>query len=255
MTRLLLTAVLFTLGTTAQQLTVTPSAVQGIELVGPQSPDFEGVVTQIVGTDRPAGLASALPYSLVIRNRRSQAIAAIDMVWTKSDRILLNAADTMFNKAILYVKPGQAVLATPTGILQNQRQLRIFANGVTEGHRLENFQGPENMTVAVDSMVFESGQFVGANRYGAFERWQAQIQAPRDLATSVLQRQGRQSIDDILSWLEGLAPVRHPPEDPHARETVIAARVLLGAYRSNGEAGLYSRAKSILEVPAFPLYR
>jgi hypothetical protein len=255
MTRALLTAVLFTLGTTTQQLTVTPSTIHGIELIGPQSPDFEGLVTQIVGTGRPVGLAAALPYSLVIMNRRSQAIAAIDTVWTKSDRVLLNAADAMFNKANLYVKPGQAVLSTPPGILQNQRQLSIFANGVTEFHRLENFQSPENVTVTVGAVVLESGQFVGANRYGAFEQWQAQIQAPRDLATSVLEKQGRQNIDDILSWLQSLAATRRPPDSPYARETMTAARVLLGSYRGNGEAGLYSRAKSMVEAPAFPLYR
>jgi hypothetical protein len=64
------------------------------------------------------------------------------------------------------------VLASPPGILQNQRRLRIFENGTTEFHRLENFQNPGNVTVAVDAIVFESGQFVGANQYGAFEQWQ-----------------------------------------------------------------------------------
>jgi hypothetical protein len=255
MMRVLLTAVLFTLATTAQQLSVTPSAIPGIELVGPQSSDFEGLVTQIAGTARPVGLAAALPYSVVIRNKTSQAIAAIDTVWTTNDRILLNAADAMFNKSILYVKPGQAVLASPPGILQNQRQLQIFANGVIEGHRLENFQSPEGVTITVDAVVFESGQFVGANRYGAFEQWQAQIQAPRDLATAVLQKQSSQSINDIVSWLEGLAAIRRPPEDLHARETITSARILLAVYRGNGDGGLYSRARSIVEAPAFPLYR
>jgi hypothetical protein len=129
-----LVAVLFALAASAQQLTLVPSTIQGVELVGPESPDFEALLTQIVGTDRPVGLAAALPYAVVIRNRTSQAIAAIDTVWTTTDQILLNATDAMFNKAILYVKPGRAVMASPPGILQNQRQLQIFANGTTEGH-------------------------------------------------------------------------------------------------------------------------
>jgi len=61
--------------------------------------------------------------------------------------------------------------------------------------------------------VFESGQFVGADRYGAFEQWEAQIQAPRDLATAVLQKQGSQRIGEIVSWLEGLVAVRRLPVD------------------------------------------
>src|ERR1035441_1386413 len=199
MARVLLVAVLFTIGATAQQLTVVPSTIQGVELVGPESPNFEALVTQIVGTDRPIGFAAALPYALVIRNSTSEAIAAIDTVWTTTDRILLNATDAMFNKAILYVKPGQAVVASPLGILQNQRQMQIFANGTTESHRLENFRNPGNVTVAIDAVVFESGQFVGADRYGAFEQWEAQIQAPRDLASTVLQKQGSQSIREIVT--------------------------------------------------------
>jgi len=253
--RILSLLVFFALGGPAQQLDVVLSAIQGLELVGPQSPDFEALVTQIIGTDRPVALVAALPYTVVVRNRTSEAIAAIDTVWTAPDRILLNAADAMFDQAFLYVKPGQAVLASPPGILQNQRQLRIFAYGTADDHRLKNFQDPGNVTVTVDAVVFESGQFVGADRYGAFERWQAQIQAPRDLATAVLQRRGGQSISDIVSWLEGLAAVRRPPADPHAQETIPTARVLLAVYRSKGEEALYSRAKSILDVPVFPLRR
>lgn len=64
----------------------------------------------------------------------------INMVWTKADQILLNAADAMFNKPILYVKPGQAVLASPLGILQNHRQLQIFANGTSTGELSEPWE-------------------------------------------------------------------------------------------------------------------
>lgn len=255
MTRILPAALLFAITLAAEQLTVAPSAIPGIDLVGPQSPEFPALVTQIAGTDRPPGLAASLPYGVVIRNRTSQAIAAVDTVWTASGRVLLNAADAMFNKSILYVKPGQDVLAVPPGIFQNPRQLRIFADGTLEGHRLDNFQNPGYVTVAVDAVVFESGQLVGADRYGAFEQWQAEIQAPRDLAASVLQKQQSQSIGDIVSSIEQLAAVRRPPPDPHARQTVVAARVLLAVYRSKGEAELFSRAKRTLSDPAFPLHR
>lgn len=248
-------ALLFVLGMAGQPLTVVPSTIPGVELAGPESPEFQTLVTQIVGTDRPVGLLASLPYGVVIRNTTSQAIAAIDTVWTAGDRVLLNAAGAMFDKPILYVKPGQAVLAIPPGLLQNPGQLRIFANGTTEGHRLENFRNPGNVTVAVDAVVFESGQFAGTDRYGAFEQWQAQIQAPRHLAASVLQKRETQSIGEIASWIEELAAVRRPPPDPHAQDTVFAARVLLAAYQSKGEGELYSRAQSMLSGPAFPLHR
>ncbi len=255
MIRVISAMLLFVVGAAAQQLTVLPSTIQGVELVGPESPEFGALVTQVVGPDRPIGLAASLPYGVVIRNRTSQAIVAIDTVWTAADRILLNAADAMFNKQILYVQPGQMALAIPPGIFQNPRQLQVFANGTTEGHRLNNFQNPGNVTAAVDGVVFESGQFAGANRHGAFEEWEAQIQAPRDLAASVLRKHESQSVGEIVSWIEELAGVRRSPADPHTRETVFSARVLLAIYRSKGEAELYSRAKSMVNAPAFPLHR
>jgi hypothetical protein len=257
MIRVVGATLLFLVGAAAQQLTVELPAIPGIELVGPQSPEFETLVTQIVGPERPMGLAASLPYGVIIRNKTSQGIAAIDTVWTAGDQILLNAADQMFSRPILFVKPDQAVLAVPPGILQNPRQLRIFSDGTIEGHRLNNFKNPGNVTISVDAVVFESGQFAGGDRYGAFEQWDAQIQAPRDLATAVLQKQSSQSIGEIASWLEGLAAAvrRRLPADAHASETIRAALVLLGVYRGEGEAALYSRAKGIVDASVFPLHR
>ena len=245
----------FALGAAAQQLTVTPATIPGIELTGPGSEEYAALVTEIVGPERPVGLAASLAYGVVIRNRTEHALAAVDTVWTAEGRILLNAADATFQKPILYVKPGEMVLAIPPGILRNPRALQLFANGTTEGHRLENFQNPGKVTVAVDAVVFESGEFAGANRYGAFELWQAQLQAPRDLAASVLQKRGSQSVGEVVSWMEGLAAVRRPPPDPHAQQTIFSARVLLAIYRSKGEAELYARAQGMMDAPVFPLHR
>ena len=245
----------FAVGAAAQQLTVAPATIPGIELTGPESPGFAALVTEIVGTSRPVGLAASLPYGVVIRNRTAHSLAAIDTVWTAGDRILLNAADATFDKTILYVKPGEMVLAIPPGIFRNPRALQIFANGTTEGHRLENFQNPGKVTVAVDAVVFESGEFAGANRFGAFEWWQAQLQAPRDLAAAVLQKRESQSMGEIVNWIEGLAAVRRMPPDPHAWQTILSARLLLAIYRSKGEAELYSRARGMMDAPVFPLHR
>ncbi|MDE3168253.1 MAG: hypothetical protein KGN36_20790, partial [Acidobacteriota bacterium] len=112
-------ALLLTWCAAAQPLTVAPPAIQGIEVTGPESPGFEALVSGITGAERPAVLAAALPYGIVIRNRSSQTIAAIDTVWSADGRVLLNAADQFFDRPALYIQPGQAVLAVPPGILEN----------------------------------------------------------------------------------------------------------------------------------------
>ena len=52
--------------------------------------------------------------------------------------------------------------------------------------------------MTVDAVVFESGEFVGENRYEAFETWDAQLRAPRELASSLLQKRETQSVGEIV---------------------------------------------------------
>jgi hypothetical protein len=255
MIRLVSAGLFLALSAFCQMLTVTPSAIPDVEVIGPQSPDFQALVTQIVGDERPLGLAVALPYGVVIRNHAPYSITAVDTVWTAADRVLLDAADSLLRNPALYIRPGQAALVVPPGIFESPRQLRIFADGTTRYHRLENFLNSTSATVTVDSVVFDSGQFVGADRYYAFEQWQAQIQAPRDLAAIVLEKQSRQSIGEIVSWLEGLARTRPLPSDQRALSTISAAMELVAAYRQKGEAELFARAASRVNSPAFPLHR
>ncbi|MDE3164473.1 MAG: hypothetical protein KGN36_01600, partial [Acidobacteriota bacterium] len=123
------------------------------------------------------------------------------------------------------------------------------------GHRMESFLHPGNVTAAVEAVVFGSGQFAGADRYGAYAIWDAEIHAPRDLAAAVLSKQAAESAAEIAGWIEGMAAVRRPADDPRERETILAARVLLAAYRNRGEGELFARARKMLEGPAFPLHR
>jgi hypothetical protein len=55
-------------------------------------------------------------------------------------------------------------------------------------------------------------------------------------------------------WIESIAATRSA-KDINTQETAAAARVLLAGYRSDGEAGLYSRAQSALQQTVFPLHR
>lgn len=241
----------------AQTLSVRSCSIPGLELTGPQSPDFNGLVTAIVGPDRPSAFAASLPYGVVVRNRTRQPLAAIEIVWTADGRtnpVLLDAQEQWFTMPQNKVQPGGSVLAIPAGIMQSPRHLRIFQNGSTSRHRLENFAAARNVTVAVDAVVYASGQFAGADTYGAFERWQAEINAPRTLAAAVLQRRATQSIGEIVAWIDALAADRRA-QDPQKQETSFAARVLFDAYQNHGEAEFYRRAQAMAQRSPFPLHR
>jgi len=45
----------------SQQVAIAPSTIGGIQLAGPQSPNFTAMVAEIVGPDQPPAFTEALP--------------------------------------------------------------------------------------------------------------------------------------------------------------------------------------------------
>jgi hypothetical protein len=241
----------------SQSVTVQPSTISGIEIIGPQAPDFAASVAQIVGTDQPGNLTAWLPYGVVVKNNSPQALAAMTVVWTETlDAGPLRPVQrdywSWFNAPLKYVQPGSAVLAIPQNMLQQPRNLTAFSAGRGLGN-LPNFQRAQRIEVALDGVVFASGQFAGADTYSAYEEYQAQIDVPRSVATTVLEKKATSPISDILAWLQLLSASRGG--DFTAQRSGSMARQLLGVYSRKGEAALYSLAQSILQEPAFPLHR
>jgi hypothetical protein len=242
----------------SQGLLVHPSAVPGIETIGPASSSFEAAVAEAVGTDRPDGLTAWLPYGVAIRNNSAQTLAAIAVEWLGSFHggPLSHGASVLpawFDDPEQQVKPGRTIVALPQSILQLPRDLRSFERGRGMGNLL-NFQSAGNLEVRVDGVVFASGQFSGTDDLKEYEQWEAQINAPRKLAAAILAKQQSAPISDTLAWLRTLAAERSR-DDFNTRETAATARQMLGMYSNKGEAELYSTAKRILEQPAFPLHR
>jgi hypothetical protein len=247
----------------AQQVTVQPSAIPGIDIVGPEAADFAASVTQIVGADQPANFAAWLPYGAVIKNNTSLVLAGITVVWTAAR----SASEPLghgggveaewFNEPRQRILSGQAVLVLPLHLLESQRDLRGFAEGRGLGN-LQNFQSMPRIGIAVDSVVFASGQYVGADTIGEYEVYQAIINAPRSVATNVLAMKASSSISDILAWLQTVS-AQPRGKDPNVNKSASTARGMLNTYynskKHGGEAGLYAIAEGYLQQPAFPLHR
>lgn len=242
----------------SQQVTVLPSTIPGIAIIGPQSPDFAASVAQVVGADQPSNFMAWLPYCVVIRNNSSQALAAITVAWTQA----LDAASPLHQAALDYwsqfngsylVQPGQAEIDMPDQRLLAPDGLSGFAQGRGLAN-LPNFQQAQRVQIVVDAVVFASGQFVGADAYGEYEHYQADINAPRSVADKVLEMKATSPISDILAWLQSLA-AQPRGADITTQRSAGAARQMLGIYSRKGENGLYSMAQSIVQGPVFPLHR
>jgi hypothetical protein len=241
----------------AQSVVVQPCAISGIEITGPDSPDFPRRVEQVAGSSQTDNLRAWLPYGIVIKNNTRQTIAALSVAWSAAmdnSSPLGHSGGLMphwFNQPHHQLQPGDSVIALPVLLIRGPRELTALARGHGMGN-LYNFQRAARLAVSVDAVAFSSGQYAGGDALQEYEQWQAEINAPRSVAATVLKMKS-QPISDTLAWLQSLAQQRSV--DPNLHMEGSEARGMLGLYNNKGEAALYSLAASEVEQPAFPLHR
>ena len=242
----------------SQSVNLRPSTIPGIEIIGAQSPDFAAQVSQIVGAEQPGGLMDWLPYGVVVKNNSSQALAAMAVVFTPEMPSAFGGADLTpdwFIAPDRRVKPGQSVLVIPAAVLAQPRDLRPFSLGSRTGN-LSNYQRTKGLEISIAGVVFGSGQFVGLDEHHEYEQWQARIDAPRNVAATLLEKKAGTAVSDILAWLQTVADGGLLADtDSNAIYRSFAARGLLRVYQNNGEGALYSLAENTLREPVFPLHR
>jgi hypothetical protein len=245
-----------------QQVIIQPSAIAGIQMMGPQSPEFTAAVAQIVGSEQPYALTAWLPCGVVVRNNSSQVLAGICVVWTMAlDAGPLGGAGGGCSSTLWYdspsnqLQPGQAALAIPPQILHKPRDLKPALRGNWLGN-LPNLQRAPRVGIMLDSVAFASGQYVGSDTIGEYEYLQAVLNAPGSVAATLLAKKASETISDIVKWLQSVeAQSRQGGADDNARLSGSVARGMLKVYESKGEAALYTLAEVNLRQPVFPLHR
>ncbi|HEY3839170.1 MAG TPA: hypothetical protein VGL72_21495, partial [Bryobacteraceae bacterium] len=222
----------------SQRVVIPPSTIAGILLIGPQAPNFTPAVARVLGSDQPPAFLAWLPYGVVIQNNSSQALAAICVAWTgtfstKATATAIGCEDG-FNRPLHQITPGQSVVAMPRGILLRATDLRPYSRGAGLGN-LSNWQRAESIAVSVDSLVFASGQFVGSDTAGEYEKFKAQLAVPQSVAATLLQKKETDTISDVIKWLQSLdAQSRQRFDDYNVHQSGVTARAILGIYRNKG---------------------
>ena len=244
----------------SQQVAIAPSTIGGIQLAGPQSPNFTAMVAEIVGPDQPPAFTEALPYGVVIRNNSAQPLAAVCVVWTGTFNPQaagpIGSWREWFANPSSQIAPGQSVVAVPSGgILSTPRDLNRYARRGSVSS-LRTVQQAHAIEVSLDGVVFASGQFLGPDTYHEYEDSQAQLTVPRSVAATLLQKRDTGTISDVVTWLQALDAQSQPgTSDLNARQRGGAARGMLAYYRNKGEAALYQMAENVVQLPVFPLHR
>ena len=262
MIRLFVFTAILSAASFAQTFTIEPNTIPGIELIGPQSPDYSAAVAAVVGSDQPRDFLAWIPYGVVIRNTTAQAIVAFTLKWScqsSPTEPLRNCSTYMqnsFTNPHNQLQPAHSLVALPNArSVFGADDLRAFTSGGGMGN-LPGYQQAQAIDVALDAIVFASGQFVGPNATNAYDEYELEITTPRTIATTILDMRSTQSISAIVAWLQTVAQKRSSGlSDGSVSLSRSTARRLLNLYNNHGEAALYSDAEKTLDRPAVRLHR
>ncbi len=170
---------------------IEPSSVAGVELIGPDTREFGPAVESLVGGQPCAALKPALPFSVIVRNSASQALALVgirfDMIGPQAKPYaVIHYADTLRYPEKANLPPGalRFVCAEPR-----------YTDMVLRGECETDGRGPMNLgnlstalrvSASLDCAAFDDGRFGGPDTVGAFDRFQNEREAEIALLEAML---------------------------------------------------------------------
>lgn len=216
---------------------IAPSTIEGVRLLAPDTEEFERELIPLLGRAPRELMAPALPYSVIVVNDSSHAIALLGIRFDMTGPYakpysVIHYADTLRNPEKAEIQPGSRrfVCAEPsfTALL-----LRKDGDLSSRGrHNLDNLKKMLNISASIDCVGFADGRFEGPDTQGAFERLARQRQMEAAFLIEVVSRSG----------LEAAQYLQAAAEDPGDRARRTLARKLLEGLESGGPDEMMRRA-------------
>jgi hypothetical protein len=171
---------------------VEPSAVAGVDLIGPNAPQFKEAVEFLLGREPDDVLKPALPYSVVAKNDRSRPMALLgirfDMVGRNAKPYsVIHYADTLRYPEKTNLAPGamRFVCVEPRYTdMVLRREHEVDQRGPLN---LKNLRTVRRIRASLDCAAFDDGQFAGPDSLGAFERFRNEREAEMAIVQEVLE--------------------------------------------------------------------
>lgn len=171
---------------------VEPSSVADLNLIAPGTGEFQEAIELLLGHTPDEVLKPALPFSVIVRNGHSRAVALLgvrfDMVGRKAKPYsVIHYADTLRYPERANLAPGtmRFICAEP-----------LYTDLVLRGAREIDKRGPMNLNnlrtvrrirASLDCAAFDDGRFAGPDSLGAFERFDREREAEIALQERVLE--------------------------------------------------------------------
>jgi hypothetical protein len=244
-----------------QTVTVQPPDAAGVELIGSQSPEFQGYVQQVLGADGFQGMAEWQPYAVVLKNNSSQTLIGYDIRWGYDGiRGGRSARErSIYGPDANSLKPGAAVVALSAWVLTAAPSAELQASLQRNAALLASLEQTKTLEISLDAAIFASGQFVGPDVTGHFAQDQAEFTAWRGVDVQVQSGiQNGESFDAIAAQLSSInspLPAPREPQDWNAIQRGAEARRLLNLYQRRGTQALSELVQQHLQQPEIQIYR
>ncbi len=191
---------------------------RGVHIITSADPDFESVASNYFTSQSSTSNESLKPFSVFIKNSGHRTIVAYMLVWQvlRSDGQVLTNATSYSEPGILMgneiptdprfkhtqaIEPGTVRGFSWTGTISAEGNPRLGAANAKQSDQSQSFQPADaaairdqlttelsqatDVTVSLDGVFFDDGEFVGSNTTGFFERIQAMVKAKVDLCADI----------------------------------------------------------------------
>lgn len=217
---------------------VIQSAVSGVTLTGPGSPEFEAEFAKLLGRAPRELLAPAIPFSVIVANDTARTIALLgvrfDMTGPRGKPYaVIHYADTLRHpeKADFRAGTKRFVCAEPTyTALLLQREGEPSTRGRTN---LDSLRQMLEMRASLDCVAYDDGRFEGPDSLGAFARLTRQRESEAEFVRAVTEAAAKDA-EKLL---------RKASEATDDRPRRALAMKLMEALRAGGREEMLERAR------------
>jgi hypothetical protein len=169
-----------------------PSSVRGVELIGPGDATFEQAITALLGRAPGDALKPALPYSVIVRNTHSLALALIGIRFDMIGRgrrsfSVVHYADMLRHAERAALTPGAMRFVCAEPLYTDMVMRGADEVGPRGPMNLEKLRTVDSARASLDCAAFADGWFGGRDSLQAFERFEAERVAELAFITSLLE--------------------------------------------------------------------
>ncbi len=159
-----------------------PSSVRGVELIGPDEAGFEQAITSLLGRAPGDALTPALPYSVIVRNTHSLALALIGIRFDMIGRggrsfSVVHYADMLRHAERAALTPGAMRFVCAEPLYTDMVMRGADEVGPRGPMNLEKLRLADSVRASLDCAAFADGWFGGRDSLHAFERLEAEREA------------------------------------------------------------------------------